>query len=41
MLAGFRREPTPLDNLRRWWKKASAAERRAFLKEFGLAAVQG
>lgn len=31
--AGFRKQPTPLDQLRKAWEKASASERKKFLKE--------
>ena len=30
--AGIRKKPTPLKELLRWWKKATAAERNEFLK---------
>jgi hypothetical protein len=33
--AGIVKEPAPIARLRRWWSKASARERRAFLKEIG------
>jgi hypothetical protein len=31
--AGFRKKPTPLDDLRRAWKKADAQQRKTFLEE--------
>jgi hypothetical protein len=33
--AGFRKQRTPLDQLRHWWAKATPGERRLFTQEIG------
>lgn len=33
--AGFRKRPDPLNELQRWWKKATAEQQREFLKAVG------
>jgi hypothetical protein len=37
--AGFRKSATPLDSLRRAWRKASAEQRAAFIAEIDLSAL--
>lgn len=39
--AGFRREPTPLKELRKWWGKASEEERVEFVRDEVLVWVDG